>query len=65
MGLKNSVLDGIKGSLKLRNKLCFELGIHSVTLDRWVKENSDNLTKAKALEIISEFLGKPEKELLA
>lgn len=62
--LKPSVVEVVKKSLRIKNRLMFELHISYDTMMRWLRANSDNLTKAHALRIISEETGIPQQELL-
>lgn len=51
---------------KTRNRLALELNCSVYTVDRWIKENESNsdLTKARAVEIMSEELELPAAEIL-
>lgn len=51
---------------RCQNLLAVEFNCHSATVGRWIKENENNgdLTKAKAVQIISKETGLPENEIL-
>lgn len=62
--LKDEVITSIRESSRLKNRILFELDMSSPTLYRLLKSNSDDLTKANTLRIISEELGIRPEELL-
>jgi hypothetical protein len=62
--LKPSVIEEIKKNLSAKNRLQFELHKSYLTIQRWLNENSSNLTTATALKIISEELGCKIDDLL-
>lgn len=62
--LKPEIVESVKKSLPIKNKLQYDLNISYLTLQRWLKDNSENLTKALALKIIGEGLNKSNEELL-
>lgn len=62
--LKPEVIEMIKKSLPAKNRLQFELGKSYLTIQRWLKENSTNLTTGNALKIIGEELNISNNELL-
>ena len=62
--LKSEIIGNIKRSLECKNRLQFELGISYLTLQRWLNGNSEKLTTAHALNIISEVLNIPKDDLL-
>ena len=51
---------------KAHNRLALEMDCSIYTVVRWIKENEPNgdLTKARAVQIISEETGIPEGEVL-
>lgn len=54
----------IKDSRSLPKKLAEALGVSSVTMWRYLKENSDDLTKAAALVVIRDETGLTDDEIL-
>ena len=64
MTIKQPILDMIKTNKELKNKLIYKLNISSATLQRWLKDNSDNLTKYEALEIIASELNYKVSDLV-
>lgn len=54
----------LRGSEKIRERLRASFDITSTTVNRWVRENDDNLTKAAALSIIREETGLSDSEIL-
>jgi transcriptional antiterminator len=48
-----------------RRRLMDALGCTEFTIARYIQKNSDNLTKAAAMEIIREATGMPDDEILA
>lgn len=62
--LRPEIIEAVKKSLSAKNRLQYDLNISYLTLQRWLKENSENLTKATALKIIGEELNKTNDELL-
>jgi hypothetical protein len=63
MRLKSSVLDAIKDS-KVRLKLQIALGVTDQTINRYIKDNSDDLTKYAAMVVIREVTGLADQEIL-
>lgn len=64
MKLTNKALQEIKASKRLKNRLALDLDISPSTLNRWIADNDDNLTKAAALQIIREETGLSDSEIL-
>lgn len=62
--LKQSVIEAIRGDQTTRNRLMYELNISYPTMQRYLDNNSDNLTKAKTLVLISQATGISKKDLL-
>lgn len=62
--LSNKGIEAVKKSLPAKNRLQYELGKSYLTIQRWLKSNSANLTTAHSLQIISEETGIPQQELL-
>lgn len=62
--LKQSVIDAIRSNQDSRNRLMYELKVSYPTIQRYLDNNSDNLTKAGTLVLISEITGIPKKYLL-
>lgn len=50
--------------MRLRNLITLNENCHSNTVERWMRENSDTLTKASILELITQETGIPQSELL-
>lgn len=55
-----------KITVRTKNKLALEFDCSVPTIDRWIKENEENgdLTKTKAVQIISEETSIPVQEIL-
>jgi hypothetical protein len=53
-------------TVRTRTRIALELDCSVPTVDRWIKENDDNgdLTKALAVQIISEETGLAHEEIL-
>lgn len=64
MKLSKIVLLAMKGSKELRDQLATELDVSITTVNRWVADNDDNLTKAAALQIIREKTGLEDSQIL-
>ena len=64
MKLTNKAIDLIKKNTRIKNRLALALDCSGFSVERWIKINDDTLTKAIALEIISEELGLPVDEIL-
>lgn len=64
MELKATVLQTIRNHKVVKNRLALELNKSSYTIERWIKENDDNLTKAASMAIIREELGLTDSEIL-
>ena len=47
-----------------RRRLMDVLGCTEFTIARYIQKNSDNLTKAAALQVIREVTGLPDEEIL-
>lgn len=47
-----------------RRRLMDVLGCTEFTIARYIQKNSDNLTKAAAMEVIREVSGLPDNEIL-
>ena len=47
-----------------RRRLMDVLGCTEFTISRYIQKNSDNLTKAAAMEVIREVTGLPDNEIL-
>lgn len=63
MKLKTEVLELIKEP-RIRVLLQLALDVTEQTIIRYIKVNSDDLTKAAALRVIKEETGLPEDEIL-
>jgi hypothetical protein len=62
--LTSKALDHIKQSQQLKLKLATALNCSQQTINRYLVNNDDNLTKAAALEIIAEGTGLKDSEIL-
>ncbi|PPK99040.1 hypothetical protein SAMN05444682_115107 [Parapedobacter indicus] len=62
--LRNDVVERLKRDQHLRTKLALELRRSYATIQRYVNDNSELLTTATALRIISEELGIDRSDLL-
>lgn len=62
--LKTEIIEMIKKNQRLKNRMMFELDFSPNKLYRMITSNSDELTKAATLTIISEELNIPKDELL-
>jgi hypothetical protein len=47
-----------------RRRLMDELGCTEFTIARYIQKNSDNLTKAAAMQVIREITKMPDEEIL-
>ena len=63
MKLTQKALQGIKDPV-IRTKLALALGVTDQSIQRYIKDNSDELTKAAALEVIRKETGLSDKEIL-
>lgn len=66
MKLTAKAIEEIKGNKRLRGLLALALDRTDYTILRWLKpgEDSDDLTKATAIEIIKKETGMSESEIL-
>lgn len=64
MRISDKALNAIKESTRLKNLLALAMDCSVYTIDRWIKEGGDNLTKATALKIIREETGLSDSDLL-
>jgi hypothetical protein len=48
----------------IRKRLMDALGCTEFTISRYIQKNSDNLTKAAAMQVIREVTGLPDSEIL-
>lgn len=64
MKLKATVLQALRNHKMAKNRLALELNKSSYTIERWIKENDDNLTKAAVMAILREELGLTDTEIL-
>lgn len=63
MKLKIEVLQAIN-TPQTRRRLMDVLGCTEFTIARYIQRNSDNLTKAAAMQVIREVTGLPDAEIL-
>lgn len=64
MKIRKSVLSKIAENKGLRARLCAEMDKSYFTINKWINENDDNLTKAAALRIIREELELTDDQIL-
>lgn len=66
MKIREYILTLIRNDFKTKRELAYQLDVSEVTIARYLKENAKNgdLTKIKAIRIISERLGKSFSEIL-
>lgn len=64
MKIKQSILTQMGGNNKLVAKLMIAFDKGERTIQLWIENNSEKLTMAAALKIISEEIGVPESEIL-
>ena len=57
MKINPDIIEDIKGDKDLREKLAKKMKRSKHTIYMWMWGNSDNLTKADALQVISEHTG--------
>ena len=64
MKISQSAIDKI--TVRTKNRIALEFDCSVPTVDRWIKDNDENgdLTKAMAVQIISEETGIPVEEIL-
>lgn len=62
--LNDYAIEAVKKNLSAKNRLQYELNKSYVTIQRWLKDNSPNLAKGRALKIIAEETGIDQKDLL-
>lgn len=66
MKLSTAAQLALKGlDRKGKEKLAESLGVSVSTVNRYIAENDDNLTKAAALQVIRGITGLPDQEILA
>lgn len=65
MTLSKKAHDSIKDNLRIRNLMAAAVECHYTTIERWIKENSENLTRASILNLIHNETGIPISELLS
>jgi hypothetical protein len=63
MKLTKAALDKIKNP-KIRIKLAIALGVTDQSIQNYIKDNKDELTKAAALEVIRKETGLRDSEIL-
>lgn len=64
MNLSDKAITEVRANTRLKNLIAAEVEVHFSTIDRWVKDNSDNLTKASILNLIHRETGIPMADLL-
>ncbi|WP_205513023.1 hypothetical protein [Longitalea arenae] len=63
MKVTQKVLKAINNPVT-RRRLMDVLGCTEFTISRYIQKNSDNLTKAVAMQVIREITGLPDEEIL-
>jgi hypothetical protein len=64
MKLTNIAMQAIVQSPGIKLKLALALGCSEGSINRYIRENDDNLTKAAALEVIRKETGLTDEEIL-
>jgi hypothetical protein len=64
MKLSNIAILAVRGHRDIKRMLSEALDVSEPTVYRWIQENSDNLTKAAALQIIEKETGLTRDQIL-
>jgi predicted transcriptional regulator len=64
MKLSKRVSEMVKTSTRTKTRVALALGVSSFTVDRYLDRDSDNLTKAAAMQIIREETGLADDQIL-
>lgn len=64
MGLSKKALKALNENKKIVRLICIEVDRHETTLEKWIEENDENLTRAGVLKIIREETGLTDEEIL-
>lgn len=64
MKLSGKAITTIRNNTELKTKLALAMKCSVYTIDRWIRDNSDDLTKAAALAVIREETGLTDSEIL-
>jgi hypothetical protein len=64
MKLTQIAIDALKGNKRARARLQLDMDKSEFTINRWIAENDDNLTKAAALKVIREETGLSDNQIL-
>lgn len=66
MKIKTSIQEQIKRNVQVKNRLALAFRKSGYTIERWIDENVENgdLTKAMAVQIISEETGLTDDQIL-
>lgn len=64
MKLTSIAIEAIKKDSRLKALLALQEGNSIYTIERWISENSDNLTKAAVLQTIKKETGLTDAEIL-
>lgn len=64
MKLTQKAITKLKRNKRARARLQLELDKSEYTINKYIQENDDNLTKAAALKVIREETGLKDKEIL-
>lgn len=64
MRLTKTAIKQLRLNMRLRNRLALDLDKSPATINRWIADNDDSLTKAAVLRVIREETGMEDSELL-
>lgn len=62
--LSGKAIEEVKKNTRLKTRLALAMDVSVYTIDRWLKDNSDDLTKAASLQVIKEETGLDDSEIL-
>jgi len=66
MKISQTAIKAVKENRRCINLLAVQMDVHSASVERWIKDNvaDGDLTKLKAVEIISKETGLTQKQIL-
>lgn len=64
MKLTTKAIDAIKENTRFKTRLALAMDCSVFSVERWIKGNLDDLTKAKVLDMIMEETGLSMEEIL-
>lgn len=64
MKIKNSILAKVSDSTACRKLLKDALGVSQSSINRYIADNDDNLTKVAALKVIGEYFNLSQEEII-